>query len=267
LVFTVLGNPQLDFLPEDIRRLTASGALTLNWNCDDHWRLPYTSGWLENYSHMVTTDTLALERSREMGAAGKVILSQWACNPFDYEPASCTKDIDVCFVGQAYGNRPELIQGLLEAGLKVEVHGAGWRGGQEIDPPTMIRLLQRSKIALNFSRASQGDRRQIKARFFEIPACGAFMLTEAAEDMEKYLLPGRHYDTFEGRAELLGKARHWLSKGERDTWALEASAVVRACHSFPQRLQEIFETVGLYTHVSRPTVHEQDLQSRSASAG
>jgi spore maturation protein CgeB len=110
----------------------------------------------------------------------------------------------------------------------------------------MIELVQRSKIALNFSRASQGPRPQIKARFFEIPACGTFMVTEPADGMEQYLTPGRHYDTFETEGELVAKVRHWLARSERDDWALEASAVVRSSHSYPQRLQEAFESAGLY---------------------
>jgi glycogen(starch) synthase len=245
MVFTVLGNPELDFLPEHIRALADMGVLTLNWNCDDHWRFPHTSKWAEHYSHMVTTDPLALKGFKAMGFERKIILKQWACNSIDYSPGT-VKDIDVSFIGQPYGNRPAMVQAVRDSGIHIVVHGAGWESGNEIDFRQMIDILQRSRIVLNFSRATQGDRRQIKARFFEIPACAAFMLTESASEMENYLMPGRHYDTFDSEDELLEKIRHWLKHPARDTWALEASAIIRSIHTYPQRLCEVFETIGLY---------------------
>lgn len=246
MVFTVLGNPELDFLGKHIQSLTDSGILTLNWNCDDQWRLPQTAVWAEYYSHMVTTDPKALAHFQKIGFEKKAILSQWACNPFDYSPSSVVKDIDVSFFGQPYGNRPAMIKALNDSGINVVVHGAGWRDGKEVDFGQMIDILRRSKIVLNFSRATQGDRRQIKARFFEIPACGSFMLTEYADGMDDYLQRNRHFDTFESEKELVEKVRHWLVASERDSSTLEASSIVRSIHTYPRRLQEIFEVTGLY---------------------
>ncbi|MBI3831171.1 MAG: glycosyltransferase family 1 protein [Planctomycetes bacterium] len=194
----------------------------------------------------IATDPESLPKFEKLGLAKKIMRSQWACNPFDYQPGNQRKDIDVCFIGLPYGNRPAYLNHIRDHGISTQVFGSGWSDRGEIGFPTMIGLLQRSKLALNFSRASQGNRNQIKARYFEIPACGAFMLTEPAEGMDAYLTLGRHYDTFESPTELLEKIRYWLDRKDRDALALEASAIIRSSHIYSSRLEEIFECIGLY---------------------
>jgi len=245
VVFTVLGDPNMDFLPQHIRHLTDRGVVTINWNCDDHWRLPYTLEWAQHYSYMVTTDEASLDKWQAAGHSNKILLSQWACNEFDYFPGQKAKDIDICFVGRPYGHRADFIRALSEAGLHVDVYGAGWRDNKEIPFTEMIDILRRSKIALNFSLASQGTRNQLKARFFEIPACGTFMLTEPADGMESYLSRGKHYDIFDRPDVLINKARQWLLHPERDQLAAEASTLIRSQHTYRRRLHDIFAKIGL----------------------
>ena len=57
----------------------------------------------------------------------------------------------------------------------------------------MIEVFSRSRINLNLSNASnpwwrrwRRRRDQIKGRNFEVPGCGGFLLTQPADDLERY---------------------------------------------------------------------------------
>ncbi len=87
---------------------------------------------------------------------------------------------------------------------------------------------------------------QIKGRNFEIPGCGGFMLTGAAENLADYFVDGREAAFFSSPEELIEKARHYLA--HEDERAEIAAAGYRRCrreHTYVHRFEEIFRQLAL----------------------
>jgi spore maturation protein CgeB len=90
---------------------------------------------------------------------------------------------------------------------------------------------------------------QIKGRNFEVPGCGGFLLTEPADDLERYYEPGREIAVFRGRDELIEQVRHYLAN-ERERRLIAEAGYARTAreHTYARRFEQIFETMGLPGH-------------------
>ncbi|MCL4552959.1 MAG: glycosyltransferase, partial [Candidatus Marsarchaeota archaeon] len=127
--------------------------LTLNWFCDDHWRFDnYSRYWAPCFNWVVTTAKSALPKYAELGYRN-VIKSQWGCSHFLYRKLDLPLEYEVTFVGQPHGNRRQIIQALLDAGIKVQAWGSGWESGR-VSQDEMIRIFNQSRINLNLANAS-----------------------------------------------------------------------------------------------------------------
>ena len=61
------------------------GVPTIAWMADDHWRFEtYSKYWAKYFTLVVTTDEAAIEKYKK-NKIDNVIISQWACNHFDYK--------------------------------------------------------------------------------------------------------------------------------------------------------------------------------------
>lgn len=122
---------------------------TVNWFCDDHWRLAsFSRRYAPHFDRVVTTARSALPRYEAAGIGG-VIKSQWACNHYLYRPPpGAAPRWDVTFVGQPHGNRRELLDWLRRQGTEVHAWGHGWPAGR-LGQEEMIRVFAESRINLN----------------------------------------------------------------------------------------------------------------------
>lgn len=88
--------------------------------------------------------------------------------------------------------------------------------------------------------------RQIKGRVFEVPACGGFLLTQPAEDLQNYLIPGRDCATFESIDGLVDQVRYYLQhEDERCAIAKRGYERTLEEHTYAARFAAIFEQAGL----------------------
>ena len=82
-----------------------------------------------------------LDDYRHIGA--NPIYCQEAANPNIYKPYPLPREFDVVFVGQKYGDRPEYIRFLLDAGIDVRVWGKGWQPQPQDNMSRLARSLRR----------------------------------------------------------------------------------------------------------------------------
>lgn len=86
---------------------------------------------------------------------------------------------------------------------------------------------------------------QLKARTFEVPGSGGFLLTQLAPELERYLVPGDEIGTFHDAGDLLESVRHYLDdEGERHRVAEAGHSRVMRDHTYERRFAEIFEHIG-----------------------
>ena len=270
LVFFFLYQDEFD--QSVVRGLTDRGVPTFNWFADDHWRFDsFSSRWAPCFTLVSTTAASAVPKYEQLGL--KVHKTQWAANTDLYLPHGRPCAHDVTFVGQVYGDRQEVVNGLRAAGVAVETFGTGWavspwarkvaskrgirglgggrylksRGGRtRVDQDSMIEVFEASRINLNLTDASQGGEPQIKGRTFEVPACGGFLLTEPAEELDRYYRPDAEIAVLQDPAQLLVMVRYYLAHTqERKEIARAGYERTRAEHTYRQRLGAIFLELGL----------------------
>lgn len=280
LFFFVLYSDEI--LPETIDWLTRhSGAITVNWFGDDHWRFEVFSRFRAHlFTWCVTTDERAVDRYRAIGVAN-VIHSQWGFNHHEAEHGDVDEDIDVSFVGQAHPDRKRLVRKLRSRGLRVETWGRGWENGP-LAHHEMVGVFRRTKVNLNFTRSVAGwslrtmakivlsrradgsyairsqreivpsvrlllsrSRAQIKGRNFEIPGHGGFLLTSVAEGLDRYYVPGKEIEVWNDPDELVEKVRYFLAHdAERRHIEEEGRRRTLAEHTYEQRFRHLFRTMG-----------------------
>ncbi len=283
VMFTVLFRDELD--PAIIRRISdLPDTTTVNWFCDDHWRFDdFSRRWAPAFNWAVTTDAAAVDRYHAIGYEN-VIRSQWACNHDLYQKLDLPLRYDVSFVGRPHGNRREVIAALRAQGIRVNVWGTGWGQGR-VTTTQMIEIFNQSRINLNLSNASRtsprsrwrrrGDwarrlghrlvgkrpdviaearrldaaadhfRPQIKGRNFEVPGCGGFLLTEAAEHLREYYTPGDDIGTFDSFGTLVARIDHYLEHDDERAAASEwGYRRTLRDHTYARRFEEIFQRMG-----------------------
>jgi spore maturation protein CgeB len=267
LAFCVLYGDEI--APDTIRAVRREGrAPTMNWFPDDHRRFDdFSRHYAPAFDWSVTTDHAAVPRYEAIGYRG-AILSQWAFNQFAYTNASSELRHDVTFVGQPYGERRASLDALSSRGHRVEAWGHGWSNGR-LTHDEMVDVFSSSRINLNFAHSYQPppfrtlslrgklsrlvrgtpsfpETVQIKARTFEVPGTGGFLLTQRAPDLEHYFDVGREIAVFDGRDELIQQVEHWLSNPEERAQVAEAGRRrVLAEHTYDRRFTDIFRTAGL----------------------
>lgn len=167
-------------------------------------------------------------------------------NPEIHRKYDIEKTIDVSFVGQCYGNRPEIIKRLSAEGFRVKAFGNGWPDGP-LPIEEMVRIYSRSRINLGFGGVDgHRDTFCLKGRDFEIPMSGGFYLTEYHPELERVYLVGSEIATYTGMADLVRKIRYYLTNPE-EAERIGTRGFQRAItdHTWEKRFEKVFSLLGL----------------------
>lgn len=259
---------------------------TFNWFADDHWRFPiYSRYWAPLFTLVATTDSQAVPKYHRLGITN-VIKTQWAANTFLYKPQDPAKNKNVyqiTFVGKNYGHRGKYIQLLQANHLPAQGFGKDWSSGT-VDFQTMLEIFSFSKINLNFTEspyttwkdwgkllaklflkkelgkfkfnvhnffpnlesARGAQRRQIKGRTFEVPACGGFLLTADADNLRDYYEDGKEVVIFNDKNDMIEKCKFYLEhEAERKQIARAGYERTIKEHTYEHRFREIFQRLEL----------------------
>ena len=284
LLFTVIFQDEIK--KETINYITKqTRTKTFNWFTDDHWRLfTFSRYWAPLFTAVGTTDSLAPAKYKSYGI-NNVIKTQWAANTALFHPEQLSANSrqltanTITFVGKNYGVRQKYIDDLQKKGLPAKGYGKGWGGGL-VSQEKMLEIFSGSKINLNFTegyfnwpkqlaklfikkesgkysssiqhlpsniRSLVGaGRRQIKARTFEIPACGGFLLSGKADNLSDYYIPGKEIEIFADFDELAEKCEYYLEhEPERAAIAKAGYERTISDHTYEKRFNDIFIALGL----------------------
>jgi hypothetical protein len=167
-----------------------------------------------------------------------------ASDPDLFKPAE-KKDIDVCFVGNNYGNRGDIIRQLQKNGIQVEAYGAGWSNGY-IGPDKIADVFGRSKIILGIGTiAYNKDIYTLKLRDFDATMAGALYITHRNPDLLKIFTEGKEIECYLTEEEAILKILFYLKHQDlREQIAASAAVVARKYHTWELRLGEAFGAIG-----------------------
>jgi spore maturation protein CgeB len=225
-------------------------AATVNWATDDSWRYSQFSRFMAPFFHAFTTTYPSRYAQYRKDGIRHVLLTQWGVNDDILQPPIPAADCQypITFIGTAHSNRRAWVDALRKRGIKVICFGYGWEHGP-IPAADIPKIIQSSIISLNFSGSGmvlEGIRfrktNQIKARTFEIPGAGGFLLSEWADGLERQYVPGREIAVFHNQEDLEGQIRHYLANPtSRDTIAQAGYTRTRAEHTYDRRLAEVLD--------------------------
>lgn len=167
-------------------------------------------------------------------------------NPGIHKPYDEDRIYDVSFVGQRYGNRPEVISRLRNAGIQVEVFGPGWPNGP-LPIEEMVRTWSRSRVNLGFGGVlGHKETYCLKGRDFEVPMSGGLYLTEHHDELVPFYEIGREIVTYTSFDDLLEKIR-WLLLNPDQSEAIRRAGRARALreHTWEMRFERVFRLLGV----------------------
>jgi spore maturation protein CgeB len=221
---------------------TRGDVATISWTTDDSWKYREVSRFIGGAYHAMTTTYADCLAKYHRDGIEHVLLTQWAANADTLQeplPASSCQ-YQVSFVGAAHGDRQAKIAKLAEQGIEVTCFGHGWANGS-VAATDIPKIVRESIVSLNFANAFKGSN-QVKARTYEVPGAGGFLLTESAPDLERAYIPDREVAVFTSIEELGKKIKYFLNHpAERDTIAEASFLRTKQEHTYDRRLQEIIE--------------------------
>lgn len=209
---------------------------TISWSADDSWKYREVSRFIGRAYHAMTTTYDYVVPRYHADGIGNVLLTQWAVGSewlnLPLPAGECR--YPVSFVGAAHGDRRKVVAKLRKSGIEVVCFGHGWPNGP-VSTDRIPAIMRESVVSLNFTN-SRGEA-QIKARTFEVPGAGGFLLTGHAEGIERFYRPGAEIAVFRDIDELVHKVRYYLAHpDERDAMARAGHARTRRDHTYEQRM-------------------------------
>jgi spore maturation protein CgeB len=197
------------------------------------------------YFDLSWTSTIdALEKYFVEGA--RPIYLPEGANPEIHKPYDLLKTIDVSFVGQCYGRRPEIIEKLRSHGIAVEAYGYGWPNGP-LPIDEMVRTYSRSKINLGFGEIDGYNKTYcLKGRDFEIPISGGLYLTQYHPELEACYDLGKEIVVYDNLDDMVKKIQFFLAHpNEAERIRKSGLQRSRAEHTWEMRFEKIFNLMGL----------------------
>ncbi|HEX9761256.1 MAG TPA: glycosyltransferase [Candidatus Acidoferrales bacterium] len=255
--------PFLDELVPETFPQMKGATTTLLYFFDDIWRLDFARRWVPHVDFFTTPSSWPYRRYLDQGYAN-AIYSPFGFDPRQYTKGTGERQHDVTFVGGVHPYRLFLIKKLQQAGIRVQAWGSYWPSGR-VTQAQMVEIFQRSKISLNITNStttydpahaleyflssprairtvlrSRKTKEQMKARHFELPACGAMELTYYAEDLEHHFEIGKELAIYMDLGDLIEKARYYLRHDdEREAIAAAGYARAHRDHTIDRRLTDI----------------------------
>lgn len=236
-----------------------------NWFADDTWRFwAFSRHIAHHFSWVVTTSRKAKEAYDRMPGV-RAFLSPWGYDPTTYHPVDVEPVYDVGFVGQRYGRRARVVEALRAEGLSVTARGSGWPDGR-IASSGLAAQFASARINLSFLESSAGPFKrlglghirgtfradglitrafspplQLKARPFEITACGAFLLTNVVPELLEFFEPSTEIGTFGSERALRRAITHYLEHDDERRAIARAGLERSAAYSWPRVLSDLLE--------------------------
>jgi spore maturation protein CgeB len=182
-----------------------------------------------------------------LAEGGRPLYMPPGCNARTYSPTHAPRNLEVSFIGAAYGFRFAVIDYLGRHGIKVAAYGDGWNNGF-VSTSEAVSVICRSHINLGMGGIGYCESlTNVKGRDFEIPcAGGGVYITSYNPDLATHFRVGEEIVCYRNRDEMLELIRHHLSHPEE---AAEISDKARHRsiheHRWLHRYQRICRLLGI----------------------
>ncbi len=213
---------------------------TIIYLADDQWRYEEAKSLWKIFNFICSTDSEGIKKRQSEGFSN-VFLTQWGCNNHLFRNLNLPRKYDVTFVGRSYGKRKDFVDSLRNHGIDIRTFGLGWKDSGRVPQSELIRIYNQSKISLNISFASKGEKTQVKGRDFEAVGCGSLLLTKDTNEIASFFIPGEEIVTYTDSDDALKKIKYFLeNEDERKKIAKKGFERLLLEHTMDKRMADIF---------------------------
>ena len=173
------------------------------------------------YDFCITTKSFELNEYNKYGCQNLIYCTQ-GYDEIIHRPQNTfeEKEFEVCFIGHYEKQRAEIIQAIIDSGIKIIIAGIKWESfikknkdktnliffGRHVSGFEYSRLLSLSKIGLGL--LSKWIPEKHTTRTFEIPACGTYLASEKNDEILSFF--GEEVLYFQNTKELIVKINQLL---------------------------------------------------------
>ncbi|MBN1526085.1 MAG: glycosyltransferase [Candidatus Omnitrophica bacterium] len=262
LLFVIKGETIYPKTLEAIKNGMKIPCVAYVWDCPfysfmgqfaDKYRKNNFADCMRMYDHIFVHDPYYV---REITARGisHVSYLPLATSPGQYKEIDISAEeqrelgYDICFVGSPLYNRVEVLDSLRE--FRLGVFGDGWDKwhwlrlkktpdyykGKAVGEK-VLKLYRSSKIVLNIHTPE--GREGVNTRTFDIPACGAFELTDYKPEMDRLFKPGKEIAYYKDLVDLKRQVRFYLDNPEKRRLMIEkGKEKVLESHTWHHRIKD-----------------------------
>jgi spore maturation protein CgeB len=266
--------PYTDQLIPQVLNDIKKQSITLGYYFDDTWRIKYSGFWAKHFNYVTTSDVNGVNRWRDSGY-NNFVYSPFGCNHRLFMKKNLAKLYDVSFVGGYHPHRAWCLRRLSNSGINAQAWGYGWPNGR-LSFEGMVDVFNQSRINLNLSNNESWDlryvlsptkpmkdcfrvmrnafraatlpdaktREMVKARHFEINACGGFQLSYYAEGLEGHFQIGEEIALYESVDGMVDKVHYYLKHAdEREANSQRGYARTLRDHTMEKRFADLFDRI------------------------
>lgn len=164
-----------------------------------------------------------------------------------YRPLGTPKDLDITFVGGAYGYRPNVIDELRVHGVNVRTFGDGW-DSTFLSSQEQVEVFNRSKINLGMAGIGYSENlKNVKGRDFEVAGTGGgAYLTAFNPDLTDHFSVGNEILCYSTHQEIVELTRYYLARPTLlEELAMRARRRAIADHRWIHRYLSLCSALGI----------------------
>jgi hypothetical protein len=239
--------------PETLNEIRKTGVPVAVLNTDDKhlYRPSRLSAVPTGQTPLIGSVDVHLTNSLEcvrwyMGEGVPAYYAPQGVDPEIFRPLPVEKDLDVSFIGAAYGMRCRFVEHLQKAGVRVACFGRGW-GTRFVTDEERTEIVSRSKINLGIGGVGASDKTTcIKGRDLQVPCSGNLYLTIYDAELARLWRIGSELLCYANEIDCIEQIRYYLERPE------EAEQIGRAAreralreHTWTHRLVGLLKWMGI----------------------
>ncbi len=262
IVFFLMAGTIFPIFLETLGKIKKSRITTVNW-FHDTVLAPICKDYVQEsspyYDYFFIIDSEDVLNYIKIGA-GCVKTIPLACDPEVHKRIDLSEEEkriygnEVCFVGTLKYNREKILAQLLDFDLGIWGH---WLKRspklkrcyrrQHVYGEETVKIYNASKIILDIpiSYGTEDKAFYFTPRVFQVPACGAFLLTNESSYLSDLYEIGTEIICYKDEKQLKEMIKHYLKHPEeRNRIAQKGQERAYRDHTYEKRLKEIFSIVG-----------------------
>ena len=232
-----------EFQPKTLKSIEKMGIPVGVWWLDEKHR------FVESQSTLIGSHTIHLTNSLEpmrwyIAKGQACYYFPEAADPKIYHPKQIKRDIDVGFVGAAYGWRLEFIDKLKNNGIPIECFGPGWDNGPVKD---IREIFWRSKINLGIGYTGMSKELTcIKARDYQVPGTQSLYLTTYDPELTRSYEIGKEILCYRNIYDCMELIRYYLENTD-EAEAISKAGYLRTLneHTYTNRMTGLLKWMGI----------------------